>query len=428
MEKQFDPILQDELYIERLENGLTVAVLVKPGFRQSTARAAVHYGSVDSCFVDPQSGRQVQVPDGIAHFLEHKLFEGPEGNVADRFAELGADVNAYTTHTHTVYYFTTTGYFEACLDLLLNFVQEPWFTPESVAREQGIIEQEIRMYLDDPGWRSSANLMEALYVRHPVRLDIAGTVASIRQINPELLYLCHRIFYHPSNMVLFAAGDLDPRAVVDQVRAACARRDYPVQPAIVRCLPEEPQAIAARRRVQELVVSQPIFRLGFKEKEVGLTGRPLLERDLLTAMLLDILVGRGSPLYTRLYESGLIDQRFGFGHAPEVTFGYTYLAGPTPDPERLEAELLAGLAEAQAAGVDEADFERARRKLMGRLLNLMNDLEGISYLFIDGFFKDIAFFDGIPVLQSLTPDAANRRLREHFDPALAATSIIAPRQ
>ena len=155
------------------------------------------------------------------------------------------------------------------------------------------------------------------------------------------------------------------------------------------------------------MVSQPIFRLGFKEKEVGLTGRPLLERDLLTAMLLDVLVGRGSPLYTRLYESGLIDQRFGFGHTPEVTFGYTYLSGPTPDPEALEAQLLAGIAEAQAEGILEADFERARRKLMGRLLNLMNDLEGLSYLFIDGFFKGIGLFDGIPALQSLTVDAAN---------------------
>ncbi|MBY6277829.1 EF-P 5-aminopentanol modification-associated protein YfmH [Symbiobacterium thermophilum] len=427
MERHFDPILRDELYTERLENGLTVAVLVKPGFRQATGRVAVQYGSIDSCFVDPQSGDEVQVPDGIAHFLEHKLFEGPDGNVADRFAELGADVNAYTTHTHTVYYFTTTDHFAACLDLLLNFVQEPYFTPESVAREQGIIEQEIRMYLDDPGWRSSANLMEALFVRHPVRLDIAGTVESIRRIDQDLLYLCHRIFYHPSNMVLFVAGDLDPRAVVEQARAAFAGRRYPAQAPIQRRLPEEPQAIAQRRRVQELVVSQPIFRLGFKEKQVGLTGRPLLERDLLTAILLDVLVGKGSPLYTRLYESGLIDQRFGFGHAPEVTFGYTYVSGPTPDPERLEAELLEGLARAREEGIQPGDFERARRKLVGRILNLMNDLEGLSYLFIDGFFKGIGLFDEIPALQSLTLDAANQRLREHFDAALAATSVISPR-
>ncbi len=427
MERHFDPILRDELYTERLECGLTVAVLVKPGFRQATGHLAVHYGSVDNCFVDPDSGEEVQVPDGIAHFLEHKLFEDPDGNVADRFAELGAEVNAYTTYTHTVYHFTTAAHFPACLDLLLEFVQEPYFTPESVAREQGIIEQEIRMYMDDPGWRSSANLMEALFVRHPVRLDIAGTVGSIRRIDPDLLYLCHRVFYHPSNMVLFVAGDLDPQAVVERARAAFARRRYPPRGPIQRCLPEEPQAIAERRRVQELVVSQPIFRLGFKEKRVGVTGRPLLERDLLTAIVLDVLVGKGSPLYTQLYESGLIDQRFGFGHEPGVTFGYTYLTGPTPDPAALEARLLEGLDRAREEGIAPEDFERARRKLVGRILNLMNDLEGLSYLFIDGFFKGIGLFDEIPALQSLTVEAANERLREHFDAAMAATSVIAPR-
>jgi len=428
MERQFDPILRDELYTERLENGLTVAVLVKPGYRQMTGRVAVHYGSIDSRFVNPQTGKAVHVPDGIAHFLEHKLFESPEGNVADRFSELGAEANAYTTYTHTVYYFTTTDQFNECLDLLLGFVQEPYFTAETVAKEQGIIDQEIRMYLDDPGWRSSANLLEALYVRHPVRIDIAGTVDSIRKIDKDLLYVCHRIFYHPSNMVVFVAGDLDPEQVVERVRAAFAGREYPAQQEIERILPEEPPVINERRKMQELVVSQPILRLGFKEKEVGLTGLALLERDLLTSLLLDVVIGKGSALYTRLYECGLIDQRFGFEHVPEVSFGHTYLTGPTHDPSELEARLLAGLHEAQQQGLAEADFERARRKLMGRVINLMNDLEGAAFLYIDGFFKQIGLFDLLPTLQSLTLEAANERLRSHFDPALAAASIIYPRR
>jgi len=428
MEKQSDPLLRDELYMERLENGLTVAVLVKPGYRQMTGRLAVHYGSVDSRFVNPETGEAVHVPDGIAHFLEHKLFESPEGNVADRFAELGAESNAYTTHTHTVYYFTTTDHFWSCLDLLLNFVQDPYFTAESVAKEQGIIEQEIRMYLDDPGWRSSANLLEALYVRHPVRIDIAGTVESIRAIDPDLLYLCHRIFYHPSNMVLFVAGDLAPAEVVERVRQAFAGRRYPAQAGIQRLLPEEPPVIAERRRMQELVVSQPILRLGFKEKEVGLTGRALLERDLTTSLILDVVVGRGSALYTRLYEAGLIDQRFGFEHVPEVTFGHTYLTGPTPDPAELEARLLAGFHQAQEQGLAADDFERARRKLIGRVINLMNDLDSVAFLFADGFFKEIRLFDLLPTLDSLTLEAANERLRNHFDPNLAAASVIYPRR
>lgn len=427
MERYYDPLLKEQLYTERLDNGLTVAVLVKPGYKQTTARAAVRYGSIDSRFVNPQTGQPVQVPDGIAHFLEHKLFEQEDGDVSERFAEMGAEVNAYTTHTHTVYYFTTTDRFAECFDLLLSFVQRPHFSDQSVAKEQGIIAQEIRMYMDDPGWRSSANLMEALFVRHPVRIDIAGTVESISKIDKDLLYLCHRIFYHPSNMVVFVAGDVDPAAVVAQTQAAFAQRQYAAQAEIERIMPEEPPAIAERRRLQELVVSQPILRLGFKEAETGVSGRALLERDLTTSLVLDVVVGKGSDLYTRLYEGGLIDQRFGFEHVPEVSFSYTYLTGPTPDPAQLEARLLAGLQEAQQAGLSAEAFDRARRKLMGRVVNLMNDLDGLAYLFIDGYFKGISLFDMLPVLDGISLDAANQRLRAHFNAEQAAASIIYPK-
>lgn len=427
MEKHYDPLLKDTLFTERLENGLTVAVLVKPGYKQVTGRVATHYGSIDSRFVNPQTGQVVHVPDGIAHFLEHKLFEEEWGNVADRFSELGADVNAYTTYTHTVYHFTTTANFAACFDLLLDFVQSPYFTEESVAKEQGIIEQEIRMYLDDPSWRSSANLLEALYVNHPVRIDIAGTVESIRKIDKDLLYLCHKIFYHPSNMVVFVAGDVDPAQVVEMTRASFGRHPYRDQAEIQRLMPEEPETVAERRRMQALVVSQPIFRMGFKETETGVGGKALLERDLLTSMILDAIAGKGSALYNRLYESGLIDQRFGFEYQPELSYGYSYFSGPTRDPGELEARLLAGIEEARTNGLNVADFELARKKIIGRIINIMNDLDGAGYLFIDGFFKEMGIFDLIPVAKSLTLEAANERLRQHFDPSRAAVSIIYPK-
>lgn len=427
MEKHYDPLLKDTLYTELLENGLTVAVLVKPGFKQVTGRVATHYGSIDNSFVNPKTGETVQVPDGIAHFLEHKLFEMEWGNVSDRFSELGADVNAYTTYTHTVYHFTTTQNFEDCLDLLLDFVQSPYFTDESVAKEQGIIDQEIRMYLDDPGWRSSANLMEALYVSHPVRIDIAGTVESIRQINKDLLYLCHQIFYHPSNMVVFVAGDVDPAAVIELARTSFAKRPYEDQPVLQRVMPEEPLTIAERRRMQALVVSQPILRIGFKEVEPSVSGRAFLERDLITAMILDTIAGKGSTLYTRLYESGLIDQRFGFEYTPELSFGFSYFSGPTRDPGELEARLLDGIEEARRTGLHSEEFERARKKMIGRIVNLMNDLDGAAYVFIDGYFKGVNLFDLIPVAKAVTLEEANRRLRSHFDPDRVAGSIIYPK-
>jgi len=427
MEKHYDPLLKDTLFTERLENGLTVAVLQKPGFKQVTGRVAVHYGSIDSKFVDPQTGQTVHVPDGIAHFLEHKLFEEEWGNVSDRFSELGADVNAYTTYTHTVYHFTSTQNVEECFDLLLDFVQSPYFTEESVAKEQGIIEQEIRMYLDDAGWRSSANLMEALFVEHPVRIDIAGTVESIHKIDKDLLYLCHRIFYHPSNMVVFVAGDVDPAQVVESVRASFGKRAYSAQAEIQRIMPNEPNTVAEKRRMQALLVSQPIFRIGFKETESGDSGQSLLRRDMLTAMILDAIAGKGSDLYTHLYEAGLIDQRFGFEYTPELSFGYSYFSGPTRDPGELEARLLAGIAEARAAGLNADEFERARKKLIGRVINIMNDLDAAAYVFIDGHFKGISLFDLVPMAKALTLDEANVRLHAHFDPERAAVSIIYPK-
>lgn len=427
MEKQFDQLLNETLHTERLPNGLTVAVLPKPGFRQVTGRVAIGYGSIDNRFVVPGSHQETKVPDGIAHFLEHKLFEDEQGNISDRFSELGADSNAYTTHTHTVYYFSTTESAADALTLLFDFVQDPWFTDESVAKEQGIIDQEIRMYLDDPGWRSNANLLEALYRNHPVRIDIAGTVESIRQIDKETLYLCHKTFYHPSNMVVFVSGDVDPEKVLSLARKSFEQKSYAPRDPVQRILPREPEQIHEKRRTQRLVVNQPIFRMGFKDRATGLSGRQLLERDLLTSVILDALCGRGSELYTSLYESGLIDQRFGFQYVPDESFGYSFFAGPTRNPAELEERLMSGIRRTRERGLDPGDFERSRRKTIGRTISFMNDLDSIAYVYVDGFFKGVDLFDLIPVAHGLTIDAANERLTEHFDPEQAAVSLIEPK-
>jgi predicted Zn-dependent peptidase len=427
MEKLYDPLLKDTLYVERLENGLTVAVLHKPGYKQATGRVGIRYGSIDSDFVDPQTGKEVHVPDGIAHFLEHKLFEKEWGNVSDRFSEFGAEANAFTSYTQTVYYFTTPENFDASMELLLDYVQTPWFTDESVEKEQGIIGQEIRMYMDDAGWRSNANLLEALYVNHPVKIDIAGTEESIRQITKETLYLCHRTFYHPSNMVVFVAGDVDPAKVIDMTRASFGKHNYPPQAEIKRIMPEEPGQVCTKKRTQKLVVNQPLFRLGFKDEKTGLTGRELLHQDMLTGVILDAVVGRSSDLYTSLYEAGLIDQRFGFEYAPEETYGFTAFAGPTRDPQALEEKLMAGLQAAREKGLSAEEFERSRKKTIGRIVSLMNDLDGAAYTFVDWFFKGQSLFDMIPVAQSLTVDEANERLRTLFDAERAGVSVVEPK-
>ncbi|BDG62047.1 EF-P 5-aminopentanol modification-associated protein YfmH [Caldinitratiruptor microaerophilus] len=426
MEVHHDERLRETIYWETLPSGLRVGVLPRKGWRETTGRVAVNYGSNDSRWIPPGETEPVEVPAGIAHFLEHKLFESEEGNAFDRFAALGADANAYTSNQQTVYYFSTTDRVPECLETLLDMVQTPYFTDQTVEKEQGIIEQEIRMYLDHPEWRSRQNLLEALYQKHPVRIDIAGTVESIRQITKEQLYRCHATFYHPSNMMVFVAGDVDPQAVIQQVADNVEKRGYRPQPPVQRLYEPEPAEVAERRREQELAVSQPIFRLGFKDRRVGETGRDLLRKELLTSVVLDGIIGKATPLYNELYEAGLIDGRFGFDYTGEPTYGYTTFAGPTRDPEALEARLLEGIEKARRQGLESYDFERAKRKALGRFLSMLNSTEMIAYVVNDGFFKNIGLFDVLPVAESLTLDEANERLREHFDPQYAVTSIIWP--
>jgi len=427
VERYEDPILRETVYTEKLPSGLPVIVVPRPGFKQATSTFTTHYGSLDSVFIPPGKQSSVQVPDGIAHFLEHKLFESEEGDAMSKFAALGAQSNAYTTWEQTAYFFTTTSNFTQCLDVLLEMVQKPWFTDESVAKEQGIIGQEIQQYRDDPSARSVYAMMEAMYQRHPIRIDIAGTVESISHITKELLYECHRTFYHPSNMVLVAVGDLDPHQVVDQVARSVAEHKYGPQGDIQRVFEPEPTKVGQPRVEERLVVAQPILRLGFKDRDIGYDGQPLQRKDLLTSILLDAMLGRSSPLYTELYEAGLIDQRFGYEYEGSESYGWTIIGGPTRDPAGLEQRLREGIERTRRQGLDAEAFDRAKKKNMGRFLSAMSSSDTIAHLWNQLYFKGMDMFQWIPIGNSLTADEANVRLKEHFDPEASVALLISPR-
>ncbi len=428
MKRYEDPILRETLYTETLPSGLPVLVVPRPGFKQATATFTTHYGSVDRVFLPPGQTQPVEVPDGIAHFLEHKLFESEEGDAMSKFSALGAHSNAYTTWEQTAYYFTTTSNFSQCLDLLLDMVQKPWFTDESVAKEQGIISQEIRQYRDDPGARSVYGLLEAMYQRHPIRIDIAGTVESIGQITKDLLYECHRTFYHPSNLVLVAVGDLDPAQVFEQVARNVEGYHYRPQGQIRRVFEPEPADVGRRRAQEELVVAQPILRLGFKDDNVGYGGERLQRRDLLSNILLDAMLGKSSPLYTELYEAGLIDQRFGYEYEGSESYGWTIIGGPSRDPAGLEQHLREGIERTREQGLDADSFERAKKKNMGRFLSAMSSSDTIVHLWNQLYFKGMDMFQWIPIGRTLTVDEANDRLRRHFNPDTSVALVINPRR
>lgn len=421
-------LLKEQVYMRRVDPGLEVYVLPKKGYIKKYATYATHFGSVDSRFIVGGEGKELSVPDGVAHFLEHKLFEDEEGNAFDRFATLGASSNAFTNFNNTAYLFSSTENFEESLELLLDFVQNPYFTEESVEKEKGIIEQEIRMYEDNPQWRLFFNLLAAMYKEHPVRVDIAGTVESIRQIDKDVLYKCYRTFYHPSNMAVFVVGDVDPERVLDQVEANVSKRNYQPLGEIKRIYPQEPRELEKEYVMQELVVSQPVLNIGFKERDLGYEGDRLFKRELVTNLVLDVVFGSSSKLYNELYEEGLIDDEFDAGYVAERDYSHTVVGGETADPDRLFERLVAGIKQAQNTGISTETFEHYRRKMMGEFLKSFNSLEFIANNFLAYHFRKINFFDYLDVLQNMTLEDVNSRLTDHFTADNMARSLIMPKK
>ncbi|MBW4841642.1 MAG: insulinase family protein [Paenibacillaceae bacterium] len=415
--------LQETLYRETMENGLQVYVLPKPGFQKTYATFSTKYGSIDNHFrVEGQE--DIAVPDGIAHFLEHKMFEEPEGDIFATFASQGASANAFTSFDQTVYLFSATENIPANLETLVNFVQHPYFTDQNVEKEKGIIGQEIGMYRDNPDWRVYFGLIEAMYKVHPVHIDIAGTVESIGTITKETLYTCYNAFYHPSNMLLFVVGGVDPEEVFKLVRDNQAKKDYKPQGTIDRLFETEPQEVSEKRRESRLPVSQPKCLFGFKETRLGLTGEDLLKRDLATKLALDLLFGASTRLYQKLYDMDLISDSFGHEYNSNPNYAFSAIGGDTKDPDRMLAVIKEESEALLASGFRQEDFERARKKKIGGYLRMLNSPENIAHEFTRYNFRGGDLFAVLPIYESLTLEDINTRLREHIDWEQLAVSIV----
>lgn len=425
MERLRSDLLQEEVYRAQLANGLQVYLLQKPGYQRSYATLAIRYGSLDSRFVPAGGSEPVEVPPGIAHFLEHKLFEEEGGNVFDRFAELGASANAFTSYGLTAYLFSSTSAFYENLRLLLEFVGRPYFTDELVEKEKGIIEQELKMYDDHPDRVLHRNLLQALYHENPVRIDIGGTVDSVRRITKEDLYTCYNTFYHPSNMVLFAAGDLNPDETLQVVRDAVAGGQ--ARGEIRRFYPEEPAGVRERRVEQAMTVSRPRYALGLKDPETGLTGEALMRREIARNMLLHMLLGRSSEAYHRLYEAGLIDDGFSAYYAASPVYAHAVIAGETDDPDRLHEEIVKTVERFRRQGFDEADFRRAKRQAQGEFLDAFNSLEFIAHSFISYHFRQSNFFRYLEIIQEMPASELEAHVEHLLDLERSSVSIVRPR-
>lgn len=396
--------LKETLYHEKLENGLEVYVLPKSGFSKTYVTFTTKYGSIDNHFIPPGK-EEVLVPDGIAHFLEHKMFEKEDGDVFQKFSEAGASANAFTSFTRTSYLFSATDNIFTHTQTLLDFVQIPYFTEATVNKEKGIIAQEITMYDDMPDWRLYFGTIENMYHDHPVKIDIAGTVESIQDITAEHLYTCHETFYHPSNMVLFAVGAVDPQAFIELVKDNQQKKQFQDKPDVIHLVPSEPDTVATPYREMSMDVVQPKVLFGIKAPVHHLAGEEMLRYELAMQTILDSVFGRSSAFFESTYEQGLIDESYSADFSLENTYGFSMIGSDTDRPE----ELIAAIKQQLATPFEDytslqQQLERAKKRKIGMFLRSLNSIEYIANQFTRYRFNDMELFQVLPVVETLTMD------------------------
>lgn len=412
----------ETMYRYEHSSGLKCIVIPKKGYYKKHASFATHYGSVDNEFVIPGEQTPTRVPDGIAHFLEHKLFEQKDGSVMDKFAALGSRPNAFTSFNQTVYLFSCTDLFKENFDLLLNFVQNPYITEESVEKEKGIIGQEINMYRDDPGWRVTFNLLAAFYKKHPVKYDIAGSIESISNITRDTLYKCYETFYHPSNMVITVVGDVDHVKVFEQVEKNIASAKKLSE--IERIFPKESDEINQSYVEQKMPVATPLFYLGFKDGNFNLKGTEMLRYELAVKLLLSMIAGKSSALYGRLYEKGLINTNFEMDFSMESSYAHSMIGGESVNPQGVKESLVKQIKILKNDGLDSDVFDRLLKASKGRFLRQMNSVESISRAFVNLFFKDVTMFDYLNVYDTMSFDYISDVFDKHFNIDRLALSVV----
>ena len=421
MKQTFYERIGEAVCRETLPNGLRINIVPKRDYAKSYAFFAIRYGGMDTRFC--LNGKWLDTPAGIAHYLEHKMFDTKEGNALQELAKNGAEPNAFTSNAITGYYFDSTTHFEENLEILLSFVSVPYFTEESVAKEQGIIGQEIRMIEDNPDWQIYTRMMKALYAASTARTSIAGTVESISHITAETLYDCHKAFYTPSNMVLTVVGNVDPVHVVDIARRILPREGGP---AIPRDYGTEPAQVAEKETKLAMEVSCPQFLTGFKCTPAE-DGEGYMRQSLIGDMACDILLGDSSPLYLRLYDRGLINTSFGGAYEMMPGVAYLYAGGDSKDARAVTAEIQKEAKRLVEEGIDEDFYQRVRRASFGSNLRGLNSFENIAVSLSEGYFHGYDPFRFPQVFDTITKDDITAFLRENLTADRAVLSEIVPK-
>ena len=421
METKNYPRLGEQVIWDKLENGLTIAIVPRPGFTRKLAYFVTDFGAIHTSFT--MDGVPYRVPDGIAHYLEHKLFDMPDQDVTAQFAALGAIPNAFTSYDMTAYHFSCTENFYESLALLLDFVMTPYFTPQSVEKEQGIIGQEIDMNLDNPDTRVFEQLMLNMYGTHPVRIPILGTRETIAQITPENLTTCHKAFYRPDNMLLCIVGDVDPQQVRQMAQDRLGDLPCP-QVQMQRQWPEDMTCLQPLAE-SSMEVAMPLFQLGFKCEPAD-RGEAAVRQEMVGDLAAEALFGESSELYLQLYGEGLIDSSFGGGFETIEGMAMLTASGDSRDPFAVQQAILDHAQRLCKEGLSQEDFLRMKRSAMGRRIRGLDSFDSTAFRVCAYYLSGFDYFRFPEIYQQIQAEELLEFLQHVITPARMSMSVVYP--
>ena len=410
--------VKEKLYIEKLENGLTVMIIPKCGIQKKYIIWGTNYGSNDSTFIVPG---ETNVTKGVANFLEHKMFEQENGkNSLDVLTALGVNANAYTTNNHTAYLYECTDNFYEALDEFMDYVQHPYFTDENVEKEKGIIGQEIMMYDDYPDWKVYLNALECMYHKNPVKLDITGTVETISHIDKDILYRCYNTFYNPSNMAMVIAGDFEPEKLLEEIKKRLV--DNKSNGEIKRIYEDEPKEIVKKKNEQNMEVSKPLYAIGIKD--VPAEQKEKIKKHISIEILLNLLIGASSDLYKKLYDVGNCYSVPSIEYDFDKTYAHVLITGQSNNPEELYKMFKEQVYKFIDTGISKEDFERTRKMIYGEYVKEYNDITDIARMFLSDYFKGINSFDYLEEINTINVEYLNQVLKDVFNEKNMILSVV----
>ena len=413
--------VKEKVYVEKLKNGLTVMIIPKEGIKKKYIIWGTHYGSNDSKFIVPGEEEITEVPKGVAHFLEHKMFEQKNGrNSLDVLSSLGVNANAFTTNTHTAYLYEATDNFYEALDEFMDYVQHPYFTDENVEKEKGIIGQEIMMYDDYPEWKVYLNALEAMYHKHPVKLDITGTIETISHIDKEILYKCYNTFYNPSNMCLVVCGDFKPAEILNEIEKRLIEKNPLGE--IKRIYDHEDETIVNAKVNEKMEVSIPLFTLGIKC--IPPKQKEKVKTHIAIDILLNMIIGESSKLYQELYKNGVLLNMPSFEYEFTDDYAHILISGVSRDTDKFFNEFNQEVQNYINNGIDKEDFERIKKMIYGEYIKEYNDVSDIARMFLTDYMKGVNSFDYIEEIITLDLEYVKQVLKDNFVEHKMVYSVI----